>query len=273
MILSMESQNVLSPLECFLIRLEEPFLIVFFSYWTPDTIFQLKCLNYRLEHVVLYYTRLVWDIDTFFEQWFPFGPDFRQRLAISDAVVSGSQVLQFFDRSSYPETALDIFTRIHGAIAMGQWLLTIGYEYMVEDTDDPDPDPEFMNDILALGYDMYHVENPSPIFGTFRFVASATAAAHDELKVKLIVVRDPPITHILNFHSSTSNPVHVLVRCTDSFFSGGHELYNVEYRNIPISDTNLCAATVLCPQRRHSLTSRNSALGSEIHSARLPGHR
>ncbi|KAJ7683373.1 hypothetical protein B0H17DRAFT_942010 [Mycena rosella] len=77
--------------------------------------------------VVQHYKQLVWDPDAHFKIWFSDPTKFRGVLQTCGAIVSGSQILQFLDRTRYPDSDMDIFLRVGGIPVMAQWLRHQGY--------------------------------------------------------------------------------------------------------------------------------------------------
>ncbi|KAF8871650.1 hypothetical protein CPB84DRAFT_1629013, partial [Gymnopilus junonius] len=77
--------------------------------------------------LVTWYKRTTWDPTTIYKKWFIHVSAFRRLLRRTNAIISGSFALQFFDRSIYPGSDMDIFLRAAGASDVCYWLLSQGY--------------------------------------------------------------------------------------------------------------------------------------------------
>ncbi|CAA7266123.1 unnamed protein product [Cyclocybe aegerita] len=126
---------------------------------------------------------------------------FRHLQAATGMIISGSTALQFFDRSFYPDSDLDIYVDHPKRKTIALWLAGIGYEY----------DPKQGLDTLdaALNHqpwwdeekfsDSHFLEaTPKGYFGAvhvFNFKKSGQ-------KIQLITANLAPMDMILNFHST-----------------------------------------------------------------------
>lgn len=191
-----------SPLESLLLRSSSKFLVSFFSTWTPDLILKLRLLNLRMHLFVTYIMGVIWNIDTFFENWFHHPEIFRYTLAVCDAFVSGSQALQFFETVRYPTSDLDIFVPLSGFASMNNFLLHEGYTFVSKE---PRRNglTKFVHTMKARQKHgrLRDLNNPN-ILGIADFVCTE-AAGHDAgRKVQVIVSRGESLNCILGFHSS-----------------------------------------------------------------------
>ncbi|KAJ7197891.1 hypothetical protein C8J57DRAFT_1487630 [Mycena rebaudengoi] len=176
------SMSHLSYLEKTLLSVKDSLLVYVLSFWNPDDILVSATLSTVLQGVVRYYQSLVWDIDKHLQHWFRDGSkSFRSVLGVCGAAVSGSQILQFFDRTKYLDSDLDIFLRVAGLLRMGEWLVTQGYRH-TSSSENYD----------ALNEEVLHLS---------RYVASPTVIFIQ--KVQLVAVDMDPVHHILfDFHST-----------------------------------------------------------------------
>ncbi|KAJ7186929.1 hypothetical protein C8R46DRAFT_1024899 [Mycena filopes] len=175
------------------------------SFWALPEIISCDRVSVVLHNIVRYYKSIVWDPDSFFKPWFIDSPiTFRKVLDNCGAVVSGSQITQFFDRTRYNGSDMDIFLRIGGLQTMAQWLLTQGYSYKPELG--PDEYTAFHLNLLRLSSRMVAERNSMDeaikgVFNYCRYITSATVVYVQ--KVQLVVVDTNPVDHIIfDFHSS-----------------------------------------------------------------------
>lgn len=117
-----------SKLEYVLTRTSLDFVDAFFSTWPLDSIIRLSASSFRVQSAFKAYKRAVWDPDLFFARWFSRPLSFREVLGECGAIVSGSQALQFFDRTVYDDSDLDIFMQLDRFTLMHRWLSSAGYK-------------------------------------------------------------------------------------------------------------------------------------------------
>ncbi|KII93653.1 hypothetical protein PLICRDRAFT_171381 [Plicaturopsis crispa FD-325 SS-3] len=84
------------------------------------------------------YIRTVWDLDLFLTPWFADPQQFRDVLRQCNGFVSGSQVVQFFGRTEYSDSDFDLYVPAETAMAMGCYLLSLGYTFQPRGFDMPD---------------------------------------------------------------------------------------------------------------------------------------
>lgn len=85
----------MTPFEMFLLTASDTVLDIFFNHWTPDIIIRIRTVNSRVYFAVEAYRRRAWNVDEFFSTWFLDPSQFREALGRFEAVVAGSQSLQF----------------------------------------------------------------------------------------------------------------------------------------------------------------------------------
>ncbi|KAJ7495920.1 hypothetical protein B0H11DRAFT_1910206 [Mycena galericulata] len=181
----------LSRLEATLLSLPNCLLLHVLSFWSPQCIATCDSLS-----------TLAWDVDRFFAPWFIDDTvDFRVMLERCGAVVSGSLITQFFDRTLYRDSDMDIFLRMGGLPEMGAWLVSQGYIYSSTSTG-----------YRALRRAIQRVSGKvvsDPVDGhrtirtvlNFKRLVASTTIIHIQ-KIQLVVVDMDPIHHVLfDFHS------------------------------------------------------------------------
>ncbi|KAG8772222.1 hypothetical protein FRB91_003552 [Serendipita sp. 411] len=139
---------------------------------------------------------------------------FRGLQAITGTIVSGSQALQFFDRTYYPGSDLDVYVPCRHASAIGEFFLSIGYLFK----------PTSLQSASAFGSDCKrHLDDLSSrtpngtvpgqeiqeynwrfVEGVINFTKEVILGDEETLKVQLIAVepQSSPLTCVLHFHSS-----------------------------------------------------------------------
>ncbi|KAJ6510109.1 hypothetical protein C8R47DRAFT_1208153 [Mycena vitilis] len=193
----------LSRLEATLLAAPESLIVRIVSFWDLPDIIACDTLSAVFHNIVRYYKAIVWDPDKFFRPWFIEDPAlFRRMLGECGGAVSGSQITQFFDRTSYQDSDLDIFLRIGRLHQMGQWLRGQGYVY----TSSTAEYEALSRKALRLSTKMI-IEKSSPddtirgVFNYTRYIASLTVIYVQ--KIQLIVVDSNPVDHIIfDFHST-----------------------------------------------------------------------
>ncbi|KAJ7436455.1 hypothetical protein B0H11DRAFT_2256160 [Mycena galericulata] len=153
------------------------------------------------------------------------------------AVVSGSQILQFFERSNYAGSDLDIFLRIGGLHDMGMWLTGQGYTRSLCKTG-----------YQALRQTIQRVstnivtsaagKTVRSVLNYTRFVASTTRVYLQI--IQLIVVDMNPIHHVLFDYHSTSVMNYMVYDAIVCVFPRSSILLRKSYvtRNRPEPTTN-----------------------------------
>lgn len=192
-----------SGLESILTRAAVHFLDEFFSVWPIDSIMRVSLTNFRLHSAIRAYKCAIWDPDIFFSRWFARPESFRRILGRCNAVVSGSQALQFFDRTEYLDSDLDIFMRGFSVDVLDDWLKEAGYN-MVGERDEYQIERRMRR---IAEDDELGTERQSAIRAVFSYARYGYDGAFGGVRarvVQIIVVCIDPIEFIIfDFHSST----------------------------------------------------------------------
>ncbi|KAJ7750551.1 hypothetical protein B0H16DRAFT_1318604 [Mycena metata] len=212
----------LSLFEKTLITAEDDLLTYFLAFWDPHDIFKAESLSSVMLGIVSHYRRLVWDPDSRFQPWFRDPTrQFRTMLRRCGAIVTGSQMLQFFDRTNYPDSDMDIFLRIGGVSLLGNWLTTQGYSPAA-----PSAKYTFFRNRVQRACSQIITRQGEPqtpirgVYNYYRYVATQTVVHHQ--KIQLVVVDMDPIHHVIfDFHStgvmnflSSTRAVSIFPLCT-----------------------------------------------------------
>ncbi len=181
------------------------------------------------------------NIDRSLSRFFPDNTlQFRSLQASTGTVISGSYALQFFDRSHYPESDLDIYVPFGSQRAIGEFLLGIGYNFMPSRSQSPTFD-------AAIGRGgAYHHPRCTTYSTRARafhavldvFTFNKPSLSRSTLKVQVIVTESNPMEAIFNFHSSTLYSCHSNASHS-STLSLCHECNNLEICLLPLSQSDL----------------------------------
>lgn len=146
---------------------------------------------------------------------------FRSLQARTGTLISASNALQFFDRTFYPESDLDIYTHPGHTREAGLWLMhREGYHFVPSLSQDGSFEDLVENDWdgLARRYDQdidvdirtgqqYRISGVQAIF-TFKKIV-----AGEELKVQIMEAKTTPLQCILGFHSGMHYPATRSICC------------------------------------------------------------
>ncbi|KAJ7157063.1 hypothetical protein C8R43DRAFT_832426, partial [Mycena crocata] len=163
-----------------------------------------ELVSSTFRQIVQYYKSVAWDPDAFLHPWFIDDPAaFRSILKQCGAVVSGSQMIQFFDRTTYHGSDMDIFLRIGGVLPMSGWLENQGYNLISSHNGYPDVKRKVNRLLISKMNEHPCVQNDTvkAVHNYQRFIASLTVVYSQ--KIQLITVDMNPIHHVMfDFHST-----------------------------------------------------------------------
>jgi len=132
--------------------------------------------------------------------------EFRKLQATTGTIISGSAAVQFFDRTVYEDSDLDLYVQHQSARPIALWLQSIGYVFV------PCKDSEFQS--LEMGLEKSIKFNPEDIYGIpldiddepdkgyFDAVVVLDFKKLNHPVIQLITSRGPPLEMVLDFHSS-----------------------------------------------------------------------
>ena len=193
----------LSTFETVLLQLKPSFLVRLFAELDLLSLIRISRTSTCLHSMYLCYRDSAWEPTALYRRWFLQPTSFRRLLRKTNAIVSGSFALQFFDRSYYPESDMDIYLRCAGAMDVCRWLVGQGYRYVKADHE------YGQVPLKHQGHIQKAVKNSSsidrPLLGVYNFkkLLGSSAGYIEILLVQVIVVDTDPIEHVLfGFHSS-----------------------------------------------------------------------
>ena len=150
------------------------------------------------------------NINRHFSWYFTDPIAFRSLQARTNTLVSGSNALQFFDRSFYPEADLDLYTHPGHSLEVAQFLVEAqGYEYAPRETQQQDWKVATKGHwdgterrVVPPGGEQ-HAYPLTEIHAVWTFKKTRN---QQELTVQIIEASSSPLECILGFHSSTFCP-------------------------------------------------------------------
>ncbi len=178
---------------------------------SPASLLRLSRTCREVQVIVQKYMLEAFDIDRHFSRFFPNPSEFCSLQASTGAIVSGSNALQFFNRSHYPESDLDVYAPVKSCQIISDFMLGLGYEFVPSSCQLP----TFKDTIARRNRPTsYHTRKPRAknnsfegIRGMFTFSKMDPSDLTPEaprLKVQLILTAPNPMEAVFNFHSSTS---------------------------------------------------------------------
>ncbi|KAI0777561.1 hypothetical protein BD413DRAFT_609896 [Trametes elegans] len=192
-----------------------------FSHCSPVAILRLSRVNRSFHRAVQDYSERAFNINKRLLRFFSNPLAFRSLQARTATVISGSFALQFFDRSYYPGSDLDVYCHPKSAaiLDVGSFLLSEGYVYQpyawqlpefrteVENTitsitslvpiENLDDDAEDVDELVQL----YSVRSMRTVY-CFTRAPDPTEPHSSAQTVQIIVPRSSPMAVLLDFHST-----------------------------------------------------------------------
>ena len=177
---------------------------IIFAATSPSSILRLsRTCRVALAATRDYFTR-AFNINKHLTRFFDDPLAFRSLQARTTTLISGSFALQFFDRTVYEDSDLDLYVPLRHRQDVGHWLLAEGYQYSPNSVQNPDFD---------VASDENHLQNVGPAYvgpdarmigvaAVFTFHKPSPVSPDKKLQVQVIVAKRSPIEVILRFHSS-----------------------------------------------------------------------
>ncbi|KAK7682806.1 hypothetical protein QCA50_014190 [Cerrena zonata] len=169
---------------------------IVFSECTPASILRLARTCKSAHAAVKYYMQRAFKIDRILSRFFTSPLAFRQLQARTGSLISGSAALQFFDRSYYPESDLDIYVPFKHRIEVGLFLFKEGYQFEPGRGQDDGFHATLSVDRRA-DFDEYDFRGVHAVLTFVKNWVDGTAT-----KAQMIVAISTPMEAILGFHST-----------------------------------------------------------------------
>lgn len=155
----------------------------------------------RLVHsIVKRYIKRAFDINRFLARFFPDPVAFRKVQARTGTLLSGSSALQYLDRSSYPESDLDLYVPAQSDVQMIGWLVASGYSF-IPATGHASDWREAVAQAKSSAF-ADHAYGSDGIRAVFTFSKPSHRDPTTKLKVQCIIAERAPMELVLQFHSS-----------------------------------------------------------------------
>jgi len=180
--------------------------VIFFNL-TPVEFFRLARTCRLAYEAVQSYIRRTFNINRSLSRFFSDPVEFRALQARTGTLISGSFALQFFDRSFYPESDLDLYSPKDADREVLSWLPSHGYKFVpsekqpptleeaIVQSEEPHVDDDDWTDYGAIVI-------ARTIRAVYTFTKAAPSGSDAELKVQCIVASRSPMEVILSFHST-----------------------------------------------------------------------
>ena len=165
---------------------------------SPKSLVLLLRTSHAIREIVIGYMKTTFNADRLLSRYFDNPLSFRQLQACTGTLISGSTALQFFNRTFYPESDLDIYVPRAWRYEVGQFLLQTGYKFVRY----PSQHPTFESAVFETGVSTSTADygNFKGISGVFNFEKDGRHG--EKLKIQLMVAVRSAIEPILHYHSS-----------------------------------------------------------------------
>lgn len=156
--------------------------------------------------IVHTFIKRTFNINRFLARFFPDGTAFRSLQARTGTLVSGSFALQFFDRTSYPESDLDLYIPAKYDRQVVSWLVLHGYKFTpnagqpadLEKAMEKAKEDGFVTGIVDDPHSEYTERSIEAVYNFSKPSQNDTP----QLKIQCIIARLAPMHVVLSFHSS-----------------------------------------------------------------------
>ncbi|KDQ51108.1 hypothetical protein JAAARDRAFT_211257 [Jaapia argillacea MUCL 33604] len=181
------------------------------SQLSPAGLIRLgRCSRTTLGAVANFANR-AFNINKHLSRFFPDPVAFRSLQARTATLISGSSALQFFDRTFYPESDLDLYTFSEHGEEIGRWLQKRGYAFIANSFQDDDfgvalnqpirdgldQGGEALKDLDLNHWQHYKIIG---VNGIYCFEKVSQGGTEPPLRVQIITASSTPLECVLNFH-------------------------------------------------------------------------
>ncbi|KAH9896703.1 hypothetical protein C8Q73DRAFT_664433 [Cubamyces lactineus] len=176
------------------------------SHCSPRSLLRFRQVNRAARQAVQDYMVRTFDISKRLERFFCNPTVFRSLQARTATVISGSFALQFFDRTYYPESELDVYVHPDRSVLdVGLYLESEGYallpcSWQLENWHD---EVERLCQTMHDPMDALYVMQGTRAVYTFVRPPTPAAPAAPIRKIQIIVSRSSPFRALLDFHSTS----------------------------------------------------------------------
>ena len=207
----MDTMNIDNPLYAKLFA-RAPVYDILFACLSPRSLVQLALTCRAAYLAVAEFKARAFNVNRHFSRYFTDPIAFRSLQARTNTLVSGSNALQFLDRTFYPEADLDLYTHPGHSFEVAQFLVEAqGYRYAPRVRQQQDWKVATKRHwdgtarrVTAPG-DSLHGYPMTGFNAVWTF--EKTGDKQESLKVQIIEASSSPLECILGFHCSTSSSV------------------------------------------------------------------
>ncbi|KAI0323629.1 hypothetical protein GY45DRAFT_1264285, partial [Cubamyces sp. BRFM 1775] len=162
---------------------------------SPQSLLLLSRASRGIRELVSEYFKTAFDINATLGRFLPDPMSFRCLQARTGTLVSGSVALQFFDRTRYETSDLDIYVYLPFRREVGRWLLSQGFEFTPSRHQEESFEAAVLPRRQSKGFH-YAMPGVAAIYTFHRHTLRAS------IKVQIIVAIRMPMEVILGFHST-----------------------------------------------------------------------
>ncbi|KAH9942558.1 hypothetical protein B0H21DRAFT_523328 [Amylocystis lapponica] len=173
---------------------------IIFSCSSPAAILRFSRTCRTALAAVKAYVVYVFNINRHLSRFFDDVPAFRTLQARTSTLISGSSAVQFFDRSYYPESDLDLYVHECRRHELGKWLIEHGYHFVANTRQDTSFDVAAVDWRIPPSDDDY--DGMRGVATVYTFEKTTQGVPESVLKVQLVIASRTPIEVILSFHST-----------------------------------------------------------------------
>lgn len=182
--------------------------VIVFDFCSAMVLVRLLKTSHHIRSIVKAYIAKVFTVDRIICRYFEDTLSFRTMQSHTATIISGSAALQFFDRSCYPNSDLNLHVPMSGVDILFNYLLSNGYAFNPHVGQDFDLGRALAESALPLWVEN-GVITTRGIAGVFGFTKISEGR---ELRLEVVVAFHASLDIILHYHSSTSWH-HKLVCC------------------------------------------------------------
>ncbi|RPD52517.1 hypothetical protein L227DRAFT_514713 [Lentinus tigrinus ALCF2SS1-6] len=173
------------------------------GYCSPMTLLRFKRTCRLASLAVKDYMELSFNINQRLARFFDDPRAFRSLQARTGILISGSTALQFFDRSLYADSGLDLFVHKPHRREIGRWLLQSGYTFVPESYQDPDFEITIFDSISLSPDDLHALDGIASMLTFVRRSATSDEGCTDRTRtIRLVIAENTPMDVILSTHST-----------------------------------------------------------------------
>ncbi|KAH8092515.1 hypothetical protein BXZ70DRAFT_951211 [Cristinia sonorae] len=174
---------------------------VIIFYLTPLEFLRLSRTCKLVHSIVRSYIKRTFNINRFLSRFFTDPVSFRALQARTGTLISGSSALQFFDRTFYPKSDLDLYLQPFADREVAEWLFLDGFKFVPNATQ-----PNDWEDAIEEATTRLRNWNPMypsrSIHAVFDFSKPSPHDPKVTLIVQCMVSQTTPIEIIMLFHST-----------------------------------------------------------------------